>query len=364
MAIVIQNSSSYVLQDVADIISVNGDTAPALAAGGFSQQPLLQISNKVLNAMLLGGPQGPFNPKFNRFYVPPFTTISWQQDYFIPGLVTLGWLESCWAIQYQNSSQPKPKMQIEVHKDLMVSDGQVSCGWPGKICWIPARLAQTGTWGATELQTPTGQNNPGPGVVYTNPLSTPNQPINPTTIVTDAFSNLWTVTTFGTCGNTNPFITNLNPVYPTYQTPSTVATTVTDGTVVWTAINPNGQAMRLSPLPPQTGVAWQVNPVGQQRLIAFTSLTQSLGILPDDYYQYFVDGCMAECYLRNPDAKIRAKYPEFYKQWFDSWDLAVRQGQREMDDFGFVPSEGIMEPGYGGVYVGPAWPYAGSPWSY
>ena len=438
MAIAIPNSSSYILQDVADIISVNGDTAPALAAGGFSQMPLLQIANKIMNAMVLGGPQGPFNPKWNRFYAPPFTTISWQQDYFIPGLVTLGWLESCWAIQYQNTSQPKPKMQIECHKDLQVVDGLVSCGWPGKICWIPARLAQTGTWGATELQTPTGQNNPGPGVVYTNPLSIPNQPINPTTIIADTFSNLWAVTTYGTCGTFNPFSLNItatsitsnvltvtaantvkvgmsvvlngtaesflngqsvtvtgvsgsspnqtaftaafthgnytnasdtgtvfiNALYPTYQNPNTAATTVADGSVVWTSINPNGQAMRLSPLPPQTGVAWQVNPVGQQRLVPFTSLTQSLGVLPDDYYQYFVDGCMAECYLRNPDAKIRAKYPEFYKVWFESWDLAIRQGQRELDDFGFVPSEGIMEPGGGGIYVGPAWPYVGSPWCY
>lgn len=361
MGITITPSSSYTLQDVADVVSVNADTAPALAAGGFSQLPILQVANKIMNAMVLGGPQGPFNPKWNRFYVPPFTTISWQQDYFIPNLVTLGWLESCWAIQYQNTSQPKPKIQIECHKDLMVSSGQQGCGWPGKICWIPARLAQTGTWGSTELQTPTGQNNPGPGVVYTNPLSVPNQPANPITIITDPNGNLWTVTTYGTCGNTQPTWTN-PPVYPTYASPSTVASTVTDGTVVWTAINPNGQAMRISPLPPQTGVAWQINPVGQQRLVPFAALTQTLGVLPDDYYQYFVDGCIAECYSRNPDPKIRAKYKDAYANWLQSWDLAVRQGQREMDDFGFVPSEGIMEPGYGGGYWGPAWPWPGGPW--
>src|ERR1700689_2684247 len=131
----IQNSSSYTLQSVCDIADANGDTAPALATGGFSDQPAIQIANSVMSAMLLGGPNGPFNPKWNRFLPPPFPTISWQQDYFIPGLVTLGWLESCYAIQFANTSQPKPKTQIEVHKDLMVGYSQ---GWPGKICWIPA----------------------------------------------------------------------------------------------------------------------------------------------------------------------------------------------------------------------------------
>lgn len=356
MSILIPSSSSYTLEDVNAIVFANADAAPALSVGGFSQQPIIQIANKIMNAMVLGGPQGPFNPKWNRFYVPPFTTISWQQDYFIPGLVTLGWLESCWAIQYQNTSQPKPKCQVEVHKDLRIVDGQMSCGWPGKICWIPARLAQTGTWGATELQTPTGQNNPGPGVVYTNPLSVPNQPANPITIITDPNGNLWTVTTYGTCGNSQPSWP-ASPTFPTYANPNTVATTQTDGSVVWTAINPNGQAMRISPLPPQTGVAWQINPVGQQRLVTFTTLTQSLGVLPDDYYQYFVDGCIAESYSRNPDPKLKNKYADAYRNWLASWDLAVRQGQREQDDFGFYPGESIMQPGCGGVWLGPADPY-------
>jgi hypothetical protein len=354
----IPNSSSYTLQSVCDIASANGDTAPALATGGFSDQPAIQIANSVLSAMLLGGPNGPFNPKWNRFTVTPFPTISWQQDYFIPGLVTLGWLESCYAIQFANTSQPKPKCQIEVHKDLMVGYTQ---GWPGKICWIPPSTAQTGTWGATELQTPTGQNNPGPNVVYTNPLTAVNQPANPITNITDPNGNLWTVTTYGTCGATQPSWT-VDPVFPTLTSPNTVASTVTDGTTVWTAINPNGQAMRISPIPPQQGCVWQINPIGQQRIVQFTALTQSLGVIPDDYYQYFCDGFLAQCYRRNPDPKVRARFPDEWKIWLASWDLAVRQGQREMDDFAFVPSEGIMQDnGFAAGWYGPAYPFAGSP---
>ena len=125
-------ASSYVLQDVVDVALTNGDTAPALATGGFSQLPALQIANMVMQAILLGGPGGqPCNWKFNRFNVTPFPTISWQQDYFVPGIVTLGWLESAWGIQYTNSSQPKPKFALEVKRDLMVTFQET--GYPGRF---------------------------------------------------------------------------------------------------------------------------------------------------------------------------------------------------------------------------------------
>lgn len=353
-------NSSYDLQSVVDIASTNGDTAPALATGGFSQQPALQIANMVMQAILLGGPGGqPCNWKFNRQLVPPFPTISWQQDYFVPGVVTLGWLESCYGIQFTNTSQPKPKFALEVKRDLMVTFQQT--GGPGKICQMPNKLLQVGTWGDTELQTPTGQNNPGPGAIYTNPLTSVNQPSNPITGIADAFGNFWVVTTYGTCGMANPFLSNLNPVYPSLTSPNTVATTAADGSVVWTAINPNGQGFRLNPIPPQQGVVWQINPVGQTRINQFTTLTQSLDPLPDDYYPYFVDGFFAQCYRRNPDPKIRARFPQEWQNWLRSLDMAVRQEQREETDFGFVPTSAILETGFGGYY-GPAWPFAGAPW--
>ena len=348
------NNSSYTLQDVADILSANGDTAPSLATGGFSQQPIVQMGNKVLAAMLNGGAQGqPMGWKWNRILVPPFPTISWQQDYFIPGLVQLSWLESAWGIQYSNTSQPKPKIPLECHKDLLVTYQQN--GYPGKCCWVNNSQAQTGVWGDTELQTPTGQNNPGPNVLYTNPLTATTQPSNPITNVEDPNGGLWTVTTFGTCGTFNPFALNItatsinasgnvltvtaansvqvgqsilltgtqesflngqsvtvaavigsspnqtgfmatgvthmggysnptdtgvayiNQTYPSLTSPNTPATTVIDGTTVWTAINPNGQAIRLNPIPPQQGQVWQINIVGQLRITQFTSLTRKLG---------------------------------------------------------------------------------------
>ena len=351
------NNSSYTLQDVADVCSANGDTAPALATGGFSQMPILQIGNSVMTAMLLGGPNGQLmNWKWNRFNITPFPTISWQQDYFVPGLVQLAWLESAWANCFTNTSQPKPKIPLEVRKDLQVTYQQT--GYPNKVCWIPASQAQTGTWGATEISTPTGQNNPGPGVVYTNPLTSTTQPLNPITVITDPNGNLWTVTTYGTCGSSQPSWPS-TPAYPTLTSPSIVASTVTDGSVVWTAINPNGQAIRLNPIPPQQGQVWTINCVGQLRITQFTTLTQSLGVLPDDYYQYFVDGCLAQCYRRHPDAKVRARFKDEWTIWLKSLDDAIKFANREQDDFGFVPSESIMDGGGCGIWLGPANPYMG-----
>jgi len=38
-------------------------------------------------------------------------------------------------------------------------------------------------------------------------------PANPITCITDAFGNFWVLTTYGTCGSTNPFLTNLTQCF-------------------------------------------------------------------------------------------------------------------------------------------------------
>jgi len=352
-------NSTYTIQDVFDEAMSNGDTAPGLATGGFSDQPALNICNTILRAMVSGGPNGqPFNFKWNRFNISPFFAVSWQQDYFVPGLVQLERLESCWAIQFTNASQPKIKIPIEIRKDLQVTNWQT--GGPCKMCWIPAKLAQVGTWGDTELQTPTGQNNPGPNVVYTDPSTSVTTPANPITQIKDPNGNFWVVTGYGTCGAVQPTWPT-SPVYPTFQIPTTTATTQLDGSVIWTAINPDGQALRVNPIPPKQGVVWEFNPVGQLRPPKFTSLTQPLDPIPDEFYPFFRDGFFAECYRRHPDPKVRARFPQEYQLWQKSLDLCVKQADSEQDDYGFVPSNGCMETGLAGMYLGPAWPYSGVP---
>lgn len=356
-------NSTITVQQIVDDAASNGDIAPTLATGGFGDQPALRIADTVMAAMLLGGPNGqPYNWKWNRFLVTPFPTISWQQDYFVPGLVTLGWLENCWANEFNISSQPKPKIPMEVRKDLQATYQQT--GYPAKICWLPNKLMLTGTWGSTELQTITGQDNPGPGVVYTNPIGATTQPANPITQITDPNGNFWVVTTFGTCGAVQP-VWPTTIVYPTLTNPTAAATTVADGSVVWTAINPNGQGFRLSPIPPKQGQVWTINPIAQSRINLFTSLTQTIDPVPDDLYMYFRDGFFAQCYRRHPDPKIRAKFASEWQLWLKSLDDAVKRFDREMDDYGFYPQNaGVMETGWGSTWLGPAWPYNGWPGLY
>jgi hypothetical protein len=363
-------NSSIKLREIVDDAQSLGDTSPALATGGYSDAPALSIANDVMQAMINGGPIAqPFNWKWNRFNVTPFCTISYQQDYFLPGVVNLGWLESAWASYINQTSIPKQRQQMEVRKDLQVTYDQT--GYPDKLCWLPNDQMQTGTWGAIPLG-PTvavpngnvsglgpnagGLQNPGPMVIYTNPLGQIQNPVNATTCITDPNGNLWVLTTYGTCGATEPTWTP-TPTYPTPQAPTTVASVVADGACIWTAVNPKGQGIRLNPIPPQSGIVWQIQPVAQMRAPRFFNLQQTLEPIPDDYATHFKQGFFAECYRRNPDPKIRAKYPMERQMFMEALDHAVRQADREMDDSGFYPGESIMDTGNVGWQVTPAYPY-------
>jgi hypothetical protein len=370
-------NSTISLDELVDDAASFGDVAPTLATGTGNVSPAISIANTVMQTLINGGPGGqPFNWKWNRINMPAFPIISYQQDYFIPNLVGLGWLESCWASQVNQTSLPKAISQVEVHKDLQTTYD--STGSAAKICWEQNSLLSTGTWGAAP-QGPTagapsgnsssfgptlrGLQNPGPGVVYTNPIGLLVTPANATTAITDPNGNLWCLTTYGTCGQTQPAWPT-NPVFPIYNSPTFIApTTVTDGSCVWTAINPNGQGMRISPIPSQTGVVWVIQPVGQLRAKRFQTLGETLGVVPDDFEWAFKQGFFAECYHRSPDMKTNRKWKDENQQWLQALDLAVRQVDREMDDVGFYPGSSIMETGWGiSASNNPANPYG--VWSY
>lgn len=352
--------STVTLQELIDDAKSYGELAPSLATGGFSDLPAISIANDVMQNMLAGGPDGqPFNFKFNRMLETPFFLNSWQQDYFIPDLVALGWLESCTAVNFSVTSYPKPVRPVEVKRDLLITNSQNST--IGKICWMQNDTMLTGTWGQAQSASPTGLQNPGPGAVYTNPSGLSQMPINPITQVKDAFGNFWVVTTYGICGGTNPFASNLNPIFPTLQDQSIESTTVTDGSVVWTAVNPKGQGFRVNPIPGQTGPVWLIQPVAQNRVARLTSLGQFLDPIPDDYYVFFKQGFFAQCYRRSPDSKVRAKFEQEFAIWMKSLANSIRQGNREEDDWGFYPTVGVMDTGYSFNPITPSLPFG--PWN-
>ena len=352
-------NSSFTIQNLVDMARSIGDLAPTLPTGGAYETVALMATNSAMTSMLAGSARGcRFNFKFNRIIIPPFFVNSWQQDY-ASSVVNLGWLESCGAYNTSSSQQPKPYRTIECKRDILITNAQTAN--IAKISWMQNDTLTYGIWGETAVLSLTGLTNPGSGVTYTDPAGAISTPANPITQVQDAFGNLWILTKYGTCGSTNPFLTNLNPVYPSLSSPTTVATTATDGGVTWTAVNPKGQGFRLNPLPPQTGPVWQVAPIGQARIAQFTKLGQFVEPIPDDYFEYFRTGFFAYCYRSSPDPKTRQKFDSEFKLWMQALDNAVSQGSREDDDWGFVPSSNVMDTGWAFNPVNPALPYG--PWS-
>jgi hypothetical protein len=180
------------------------------------------------------------------------------------------------------------------------------------------------------------------------------------TVLTASPTQFTAATTLGDATDTIGTFSIL-PVYPTFTKATVLATTVTDGSVVWTAINPKGQGFRINPMPTQTGPVWQIAPIGQARIAPFVRLQQLLDPIPDDYFTFFKDGFFAQCYRYHPDPKLRVKFESEYNIWKSSLNEAVSKASTEMDDFSFVPSMNVMDTGWAFNPVNPAMPYG--PWA-
>jgi len=302
-----------------------------------------------------------FNWKWNRNPFPVFYTNSFQQDY-ASSVVNLGWLEDGFIQDINNTAYPQPVWPLEVVKYLPRTSTQYSM--PGQVCWLPNDQLFYATWGATNIgAAQNGGVGPNPQAlqVIATPLGVSQSPNNPWLQVQDAFGNLWIVTTYGTTGASNPFASNLNPVFPTPNNPTQAATTATDGSVVWTAVNPKGMGIRCNPLPPQTGVVYQFILFYQYRPFAFSNgpfaaLSQTIEPIPDDFANRFRDGFIALAYEHSQDPKVRGKAADMKASWLASMAAGLRAGDRERDNQGFYPAHSLLQQPYQ-VYPGPAWPF-------
>ena len=181
-------------------------------------------------------------------------------------------------------------------------------------------------------------------------------PSNPITQIQDANGNLLVLTTYGHEGSAAP-LASAN------ASPGTTASG-TGATTVWTVVDPYGQGIRLTPVSSQTGTVWQVNLVGQMKPTMFTAASklssQTLFPLTDEFYQYFLDGCAAECLLYNPNPKKRQMYPEAYKVWFQSIVQMRKEQDREKEENTIRTKRTIL--GAGGASqtgnLGPYWPFS------
>lgn len=330
-------NSTTTIQQIADYAANLGELAPVLPTGGFSVQSALTIATDVMGDLIAQR----FNWKWNREVLPPFYTISWQQDYAgFNSLYTapIGWLEKGWWVDINNTSYPKPSYPIEIKRDLDVTT--ISGNPPCKIDWDYNRNLVRDVW-------------PGALTIYTQPLGALITPTNPKTNILDKNGNILVLTTYGTTGAVAPFA------------PSGAAegTTVNDGSCVWTVASPDSQGFRIFPLPPQQGVVYQVNVVAQMKAPApFTSMQQQISPVPDDHAQWFRSGFVAYCYRSSPNPQMRALFPQQRQLWLGAIASSMQQGDREQTDAGFIPDRSVVA-GSGAWDVGPAWPYAGlGPW--
>jgi hypothetical protein len=338
--------SSFRLQDIVDQVRRRGDITPILAAPG-SDILARSMADTVMDSIIKGGPEGqPFNFKWNRVYLTPFFTNSFQQDYASAN-TNIGWLEHCRVVNANSTATVKETYPLEVAKDLEIVFQNY--GRLGKISWEYNDHLVYGKWGQTQLASISGLLNPGPNVVYTDPTSAGTFQGNPITQIQDPNGNLLVLTQYGTCGGTTPSFPSAN---------AAAGTTVNDGSVIWTVVDPKAQGFRVYPLPGQSGVLWQVYPVAQKKPVIFANLQQTLEPIPDEFYNTFKAGFVAQCYLNSSDPRVRGKFKDEWAVWQKALLNEVRAGNRENDDVRFYPESSIMDDQYG-VYVGPANPYGG-----
>lgn len=347
-------ASTYTAQSIVNSLKIMPLLAPIFQSevSGYSLEPGLTIINETMAYMM--GSYAAW--KWNEIEIAPFLTNSYQQDYATSN-TNIGILTAGDCLDVNNTSGVKAQPQMEVVKDLPRSSSWAAMppAFYGilrfQVCWRYNSQLYYGTWGVAQAGPGAGTrgNNPLAGSVYTASLSNGGQmPFNPIKQIKDANGNLLILTTFGTTGS----------VAPVLAANSAAGTTVTDGTCVWTVVDPTAQGFRIWPTPSQTGVVWQMNLRAQAKPPApFTSLNAILAPIPDEYIHVFRQGCITTAYRYSPEEKVR----QMYNSELQIWDAVLMKGRiqadREPENHSFIPVSGVVATPGGNGYVTP-----GNPW--
>lgn len=356
------SQSKITLQNILDKVLPLGDVNPVLNnVSGYQLEPFVTIVGDVYSEIV----GLPFPHKWNEVKLPLFYTNSWQQDYALvnpngTSVYNVEWLERGIVIDMTSNSIPKAWGYVECGRQLPQATGTFiqPSAWrmPTFLAnWFPNYMLYYGTWGGTDAGSPTTGNNPGPGAIFTNPLNATSnsQPNNPISQVLDPNGNLQVVTVYGTCGATTP---NWPPAN------SAPGTQTTDGTVVWTVVDPNAIGIRIFPVPSQTGAVFQFNIIAQKPAKQFTSLQDTLDPFPDKYESYFRQGVIAQCYRYSSVASVQAKFEKNYQLWLKSLNDLKAMEDRETEENVFIPEQSIFSRGggsRGAGWRGAAYPFPG-----
>jgi len=349
-------TTSLNIQNIVDQVRIIPTLAPifSTSTGGYSLEPALTIANETLAYMF--GTAFPW--KFNQIAVTPFYSNSYQQDYAVPGVTNIAWLQSGDCVNINNNAIPKYRPQVEIVRTLpRFCTSPIAGPWFGiqkfQVCWLPNSQLYFGTWGAATTGNATTGNNPVAHSVYTSPLGNNiSQPVNPITQIQDANGNYLVLTTYGTEGTTAP-VAAVGAAAGTTCSGSGAST-------VWTVVDPNGQGFRIGPVPGQTGIEWQFNLYAQAKPPAiFTKLSTLISPIPDEYAHIFRQGFISIAYRYSPEDKVRALFTQEMQLWQAALMAARMQSDREPESFSFVPVSGIVAPVYGGGQINPGNPFGG-----
>ena len=352
-------STSPTLQTIAMQMKANPDFYNVLGgAPGYTTEPFLSIANEVMSRIL--AENMPW--KWNRKIIPPFLTVSLQQDYCTQ-VTDIGWLENAWVVDINNSTSnnngaPKPIREMETVRDLTWTATQTV---PFNISFIPNSLASLGLWQAN--------------TAYSCGYGQAQLPRSPIQQFMDVNGNILYIdsTNLGlnieSPGYTGATITppgfypygisgSTQPAAPPNATPGTM---IQDGTVVWTVADPLGMCLRMSPVPALNGLEWWAVVQYQVRPPVLYNLQQTTTPLPNEMVYLFRAGVRAALYREN---NLQAGM-QMYGEWIETLTKALRAADRQSEDFSFVPTSSIMGGGYGAMNapqnIGAAWPFSSSP---
>jgi hypothetical protein len=321
-------SSTYSLEMVFDTLAAKNVPDPRGGPSGYGDQLALELGSEVM-ADLLGGAVNirgditRFNWKFNRAVASAFQLNSWQQDYPQPAQPggIIGWGEDCDIVDINNTIMPKPLNwdgAITWRKQLTRTS--LSRWRPCEICWMYNKDLSYGSW-------------PGPNKTFYPLLTVGPNPQNPIMSMIDAQGNLLIVTGFGVTGAAAPVLAAKSPE----------GATVTDGSVIWTVVDPTSQGFRVDWLPNQTSPNYQLIPYYQIEPPKFSTFGQMLDPIPDSFNRHFFRGLEAAMYMASPNPGDLKRGQGARAEWMASLLVMTGQANKEPDAYSLVPKTQPVE---------------------
>lgn len=347
-------NNSLTVQTLVNEMRSYPEFIPVLGASGYSQYPALNIANDLMQRILAET----MDWKWNRAYIPAILTVALQQDY-VTQCTDMGWLEMAWRCDINNSTNsgnmaPKPIFSMEAVREIPQTSWQ---NVPFQISYLPNPLAVMGQWY--------------PNTAYGCGYGVAQVPTTPIQQFVDVNGNiLYIDSTVLNLNINSPGYQNGPIVLPTPQSPygisgstepaapanATPGSRIQDNTVIWTVADPNGVAMRISPLPAYSGLAWLITPVYQVKAPTLVRLSDTISPIPPDLNYLFRRGFKAMLY-EHAGSKMAM---EAYQKWEEDLITSVRAADRQQESFSMVPSQPLVGGGMGygvGLGIGPAWPF-------